>query len=193
MKSLTRKLVICLSLVAFCLSLSLKTFAQEQVSNAGIVLANNYIPVYFARLGLTVNNQFVSKQAQIKAVHFLQLFSTGGTSSSERILNLNKILCGLSAADSTDFDFVPTQTEIQLTESLIQAMIAHWTSIGASSIDGFRGNWIIRNGVLFEQSDLWQMTVERRAYDVLLSRSPFSFSIIRYPWMAKPIYVTWPN
>ena len=59
-------------------------------------------------------------------------------------------------------------------------------------IDGFRGNWLIRNGLLVETEDRWELKVEKVSYDILLNQSPFSFEIIKFPWMKKPIYVQWP-
>ncbi|KIH83140.1 hypothetical protein UCMB321_3090 [Pseudomonas batumici] len=59
------------------------------------------------------------------------------------------------------------------------------------SIDGFRGNWLVRDGLLANANDRWEMTVKPRPYDVLLAHSPFSFSVIRHSWMDKPLFVTW--
>ena len=75
---------------------------------------------------------------------------------------------------------------------LIEAAISHWTAIGRCSVDAFRGNWLIRDGILTEHEDKWELTVEKRVYDLLLNKSPFSFSIIKHPWMSKPLYVNWP-
>jgi len=85
-----------------------------------------------------------------------------------------------------------SEKEKNIIDGLISAAISHWPRIGKCSVDGFRGNWLVRDGLLTEQDDRWELTVEKRAYDLLISKSPFSFSIIRYPWMPKPLYVTWP-
>ncbi len=79
-----------------------------------------------------------------------------------------------------------------LVDGLIKAAIGYWPAIGNCSIDGFRGNWLVRDGLLTEFEDKWELTVEKRSYDILIHKSPFSFSIIKYPWMAKPLHVTWP-
>lgn len=71
-------------------------------------------------------------------------------------------------------------------------MISYWPAIGNTSVNGFRGNWLVRDGLLTELEDKWELTVEKRAYDVLIHQSPFSFSIIKLPWMEKPLHVTWP-
>jgi hypothetical protein len=68
----------------------------------------------------------------------------------------------------------------------------NWPAIGASSIDGFRGNWFVRDGILVEKEDRWDLLIEKRPYDLLLGQSPFSFSVISFKWMNKPIFVNWP-
>ena len=85
-----------------------------------------------------------------------------------------------------------TDEQKELIEGLINAVINYWPAIGQCSIDGFRGNWLVRDGLLTEQDDRWELIVEKRAYDLLINRSPFSFSIIKHPWMKKPLHVTWP-
>ena len=49
----------------------------------------------------------------------------------------------------------------------------------------------MRNANLVEKNDFWELTVEKRAYDLLIHKSPFSFAIIKYPWMEKPLHVVW--
>jgi hypothetical protein len=70
-------------------------------------------------------------------------------------------------------------------------MVNHWPAIGHSSVYEFRTNWFIRSGILSETNETWELVVERRPYDVLLSKSPFSFSIVNYPWMKKPLFIRW--
>ena len=85
-----------------------------------------------------------------------------------------------------------TADQKEVMNGLINAAISYWPSIGETSIDGFRGNWLVRDGLLIEKEDRWELTVEKKAYDLLINQSPFSFSVVKYPWMEKPLYVTWP-
>ncbi|MCO6162335.1 contractile injection system tape measure protein [Flavobacterium sp. NRK F7] len=162
------------------------------IKNAGIVILNNYIQMLFKRLQLTTEDQFVTPTAQEKAVFCLQYLATGLTDTEEIFLPLNKILCGLPLTTPLHNTAITlTDTEQQLIESLFQAVIGHWPAIGSTSIEGFRGNWLVRDGKLQENEERWEMTVEKRAYDLLLNQSPFSFSILKFPWMPKPLHVTW--
>ncbi|MND89022.1 hypothetical protein D3C80_810640 [compost metagenome] len=162
------------------------------VRNAGIVLLNDYIAILFARLNLTSENKFISNEHQVRAVQYLQYVITGMQETEEVYLPLNKVLCGLPLTDTVpDFIEISDQKK-QLINGLIQAAISYWPDIGDCSIDGFRGNWLVRDGILVELEDKWELTVEKRAYDILINRSPFAFSIIKYHWMDKPLHVIWP-
>jgi hypothetical protein len=162
------------------------------VRNAGLVLINGYLPVLFERLELIKNKAFVDVVSQSHAVHYLQYVVTGLSCTEEFLLPLNKIICGLPLSFPVEDGIEISDTHKNIIEGLIKAMISHWSQIGESSINGFRGNWLVRDGLLTEQDDRWELTVEKRAYDLLLQRSPFSFSIIKYPWMDKPLHVNWP-
>jgi len=163
------------------------------VRNAGLVMLSSYIPELFKRLDLLINaKEFHSKNHQAGAVHYLQYAVTGLTLTEEGLLPLNKILCGLLLSHPVKEGIDISEKEKKIINGLISAVISHWPRIGKCSVDGFRGNWLVRNGLLTEQDDRWELTVEKRPYDMLISKSPFSFSIIRYPWMPKPLYVTWP-
>ena len=161
------------------------------IKNAGLVILNNYLELLFERLHLTSNKQFTSAENQRKAVHYLQFLVTGLSNTEDTISPLNKVLCGLSVTQTVPNGITIFDEEKELIHGLIQAAIGHWPSIGETSVNGFRGNWLVRDGLLQEMEDRWELTVEKRAYDLLLHKSPFSFSIIKYPWMEKPLHVIW--
>ncbi len=163
------------------------------ISNAGIVLFQGFISTYFNRLGLVKDNVFCSAQAQRNAVHHLQYLATGLAATEEQHLVLNKVLCGLLPSDPIELGIELTNEDKQIGDSLIEAIIKHWSAIGSSSIDGFRGNWLVRDGLLGQGEDRWDLVIEKRPYDLLLQRTPFSYNIIKLPWMPKTLYVTWPT
>jgi hypothetical protein len=162
------------------------------IKNAGLVLLTVYLKLLLERLELVNNNQFISKNAQVEGVHYLQFLVTGYAQTEESFLPLNKLICGLKLTESVPNGIDISEENKQLIEGLIQAAVAHWPAIGDSSIDGFRGNWLVRDGLLLEHEDRWELIVDKKAYDILINRAPFSFSIINFEWMPKPIYVIWP-
>jgi Contractile injection system tape measure protein len=162
------------------------------VKNAGIVLLNNYFETLIDRLGLLQEKKFKDKDSQLDAVHYLQYVVTGLTKTEEAFLPLNKVLCGLPLATPVMESIDMTDEQKELITGLLNAAISHWPSVGDTSLLGFRGNWLVRDGLLIEKEERWELTVEKKVYDLLIHKSPFSFSIIRYPWMEKPLHVTWP-
>jgi len=169
------------------------TLLQESIpiTNAGLVILNGYFLILLDRLGMVKDRAFVSEDAQLNSVHYLQYMVTGLTETEESQLSLNKILAGISpntpVKDSVDM----TQDQKELIEGLIISSINYWPAIGESSVNDFRGNWLVRNGILSETEDRWELTIEKRPYDILLQKSHFSYSIIKLPWMEKPLHVTW--
>ena len=83
------------------------------------------------------------------------------------------------------------EEEKLLMYGLIRAAISNWQSVGETTVNGFSGNCLVRDGLLQEMEDRWELTVEKSAYDLLLHKFPFSFSIIKYPWMEKQLHVIW--
>jgi hypothetical protein len=161
------------------------------INNAGLVIFNTYIPMLFDRLGLTEDNKFISPKDQMKAVHYLQYLVTGLENMDEMYLTLNKVLCGMHPTVPLTATVEITEDEKKLMDGLIQALINSWTAIGVSDVDGFRGNWLVRDGILTDTETSWVLTVDSKVYDVLLNKTPFSFSMLKFPWTRKPIRVEW--
>lgn len=170
-----------------------QSLLQEGVSvqNAGLVILNVYFNMLFERLGLLQGNQFKNNEAQLRAVHYLQYIATGQAKTEEHFLQLNKLFCGIDLTTPIKEGIEISDAEKELIEGMISASIVHWPAIGGSSIDGFRGNWLVRDGILREEEDRWELTVKKRVYDILMLKLPFSFSVIKMPWMKKPLYVNW--
>jgi Contractile injection system tape measure protein len=163
-----------------------------RVRNAGLVLLNNYITTLFDRLKILSGRKFKSEDDRTDAVHYLQFAATGMCKTDESLLPLNKILCGIPLHQPIRSEITLDDNRKKLITGLVNAAIGHWPAIGNCSVDGFRGNWLVREGILIDHKEKWELIVEKKAYDVLMHKSPFSFSIIKYTWMEKPLHVTWP-
>lgn len=162
-----------------------------KIMNAGLVLISSYFTTLFERLELTSESEFNSRENQLSAVHYLQYVVTGISHTEESHLLLNKILCGLYPTEPVMDGIDLSEAQVTLISGMIEAIISHWSAIGDSSVDGFRGNWLVRDGILKEEEDKWTLIVEKRAYDILINQSPFSFLILKFPWMKKPLHVSW--
>ncbi len=161
------------------------------VKNAGLVLCQSYIPVLLERLNLVEQDQFVRPESRLSAVHYLRYLVTGQTTGQD--LLLDKLICGLPLTVPIEQDFTVSQSDAEMIDSLLESLVNYWPAIGSSSIEGFRGNWLVREGTLSEASESWNLIVEKRSYDILLERFPLAYSVVKLPWMSKPLHVTWPT
>jgi hypothetical protein len=161
------------------------------VRNAGIVLCQSYIQILLERLDLVDQDQFVSPEARLSAVRYLRFLVTGQCDAQD--LSLDKVLCGLPLAVSVEQDFTVSQGDAEMIQGLLESIVNYWPAIGASSIAGFRSNWLVREGILSETSECWNLIVGKRAYDVLLDSCPLPYSVVKLPWMSKPLHVEWPT
>lgn len=161
------------------------------VRNAGIVLLSPFIPRLLERLNFTANGQFTSQQSRERAAQFLQYVVTGKQGTTNPDLALNKIICGLSPEISLSENIEITTEATALSDQLLKALIAQWNALGKTSVEGLRQTFLIREGILSESPEQWKLTVDHKAFDVLLNQCPFSFSLIKYPWMQKVLVVEW--
>ena len=59
------------------------------------------------------------------------------------------------------------------------------------SIAGFRGTFLLRQGILGQRDGAWLLRVERETYDIVLERFPWSVDWVKLPWMEAPLRVEW--
>lgn len=161
------------------------------IANAGIVLTTPYLPRLFDVMGLTEKSQFKSQSAAERAVHILQYLVNQSISSPEYQLVLNKLLCGVKPGFPIQRSILLSSEEREQLDSLLVALITHWKSLGNTSIAGLRESFLQRHGRLQLNKDAWHLSVESKAFDLLLDQIPWSYSTIKFPWMERVIYVEW--
>jgi hypothetical protein len=165
--------------------------AEVHVTNAGLVLASPYLPRLFEMLELAEKATFKSVEAALRAVHLLQYLVDENTACPEYRLFLNKLLCGVKTDEAVPRGIEPTEQERHALIGLLQGMIGNWKVLGKTSVAGLREAFLQRQGRLQLLNDAWHLRVETRAYDMLLDQLPWSFAIIKHPWMERVIHVEW--
>jgi hypothetical protein len=139
---------------------------------------------------ITKHNHIKEEYSGI-CVHLLQYLCSGITGTPEYELALNKILCGVSLE-------YPIEKEIDLpegykeeTEKLLNSAIGHWNALKNTSSDGLRNTFLMCDGKLSLKDGEWKLQVEQKAYDILLNKIPWGFSMIKLPWMKNLLEVEW--
>ncbi len=161
------------------------------IANAGLVLLWPFMSMLFDRLGYLENQQFRSEAAQQQAALLLEFLVSGADDVPEYSLPLNKLLCGIRQPQPLPRELYLTDAEKELGENLLQAVIARWEALKNTSVAGLRETFLLRQGKLDWLDDRNTLTVEPKAFDMLLDQRPWSVSIIKLPWMTLPLYVNW--
>ena len=129
------------------------------IKNAGLVLISSFFPMLFQTLQLSTENKFSSSKKQHSAVLYLQYLATRISNTEEKNLPLNNILCGLDPATPHASELKITEADNKLISEMIEAIISHWTAIGNASVDSFHTTWLMREGILKEETDKWTLHV----------------------------------
>lgn len=161
------------------------------VSHAGIILLTPFFKQFFTTLDLFKDGEWTSPEAHMKAVHLLGFLSTGEQHLPEYALTLEKIICGMPVAMPLQLDIDLTESDIENCNDLLQSVITHWTVLKNTSIDGLRGNFLVRDGLLRTHENGWQLQVERKTLDVLLDQLPWGFTTAAFPWRPDLILTEW--
>ncbi|WP_339754594.1 contractile injection system tape measure protein [Algoriphagus aquimarinus] len=161
------------------------------VNNAGLVLTAAFLPRFFENLGLIKAGNFISDQAQSKAVFLLQAMLGSDEAFDESDLTLNKLLCGLLPAAALGPIPKISKSERQEIDSLLESMATQWTALKSNSGKMIAEGFFPREGALRRVQKGYQLQIQRLPFDILLDRLPWTIGMIKLPWMEELIYVEW--
>jgi hypothetical protein len=159
------------------------------VMNAGIVLLQPFIPQLFNVLQLTDDERKVLRQPD-KACAVLSILA-GDAAPDETKYPLCKILCGLQPDALVHTTIEITAEERKECVHLLEHVIEYWTALKQISTNALQQTFLKRNGKISFSNDRWLLQVEQKTEDVLLQFVPWSYSVIRYPWMPQPLFTEW--
>jgi hypothetical protein len=164
---------------------------QVYIRNAGLILLHPFIATLFARAGLTKDGALTGEAAQAKAVQLLQYAATGAEQEPEYELVLNKLLTGLKPEEVLVHTADLETEDKELITGMLHAILMQWDKMKNTSLEGFRNSFLMREGYVFQTEESWVLRVEQRGYDIILQTLPWSFGMIKFSWMNKPLIVEW--
>jgi hypothetical protein len=173
------------------LNLTFSDADELYIDNAGLVILHPFLRHFFERLELLEDKQFKDMAARQRAVGLLQYAVSEDPSSPEYLLPLNKVLCGMELDEVFDFGPPVTETEAEECTNLLTAAIANAPILKNMTINGLRGTFLLRPGVLSSRDGAWLLRVERETYDVVLDRFPWTMQWVKLPWMDTPLRIEW--
>lgn len=164
-----------------------------QIAQAGLVLLHPYLNRLLEHCGVKEPEQKKLPPYGLPRLGaLLHYLATGREQVVEFELGLIKVLLGLEPGSSLPIcEGLLTEADKVESQSLLHAVISHWSALKATSVPGLRTSFIERPGLLRQIEGGWRLNVERRPYDLLLERIPWSFSLVRLPWMDRPLFVEW--
>lgn len=161
------------------------------LDNAGLVILWPFLARFFERLGFLEETRFRDEATRQRGVMLLQYLASGDAAPPEYLLALNKLLCGMALDEVFELEEPLTDGETTECEHLLEAVIAQVPVLNNMSVQGFRGSFLLRAGLLEIRDGAWLLRVERETHDLVLDRFPWGFQWVKLPWMDAPLQVDW--
>lgn len=164
-----------------------------RVWNAGLVLLHPFIPALFANRGLVESGSKELVNTSIaRAAALLHFLATGGEEIYEYELGLCKVMLGLTPETPLYVsEGLLHKSDMDEADTLLRSAIGHWSLLKSTSVDGMRQSFLQRRGLLRNEDSGWRLRVEPESYDMLLKYLPWGLSIIKLPWMVRPMHIEW--
>ena len=167
---------------------------KYQIPNAGLCLLAPWFVRLFDMLGYLdfERSAFKDTSSKIRAVFLLQYLVYGEERQyKESDLLFNRLLTDIPVTIPLPKSLSLSEKEKETADGMIAGVKANWQKMDGTSINGFRNSFISRNGVMNRPNDHWVITVEEKAYDIMLDTVPWGFRQIRLPWLKTFIQVVW--
>jgi hypothetical protein len=172
-------------------------------ARSGLVLFHPYLPVLFDRLGVATETRTRLGGRRTRhivpdhlprahaALAALAVRPTPEGPDPSPACALEKTLLGLDPGAPSPAKAALSGAEIEIIDALLRAVVANWSKLGQTSPDGLRATFVRRDGLLRPSDPGPVLTVASGPFDVLLDGLPWPLSLIRLPWMEKPLTVRW--
>jgi hypothetical protein len=172
-----------------------KTVDAQLVPLAGLVLLHPYLPRFLGGCGLldgagrAIANMHLPRACAV--LHTLACGAAGGE-AAEHQLPLVKLLLGRAPDEPLTAALPrPDASDLAEIDALLAAVRGHWKALGNTSAEGLRLSFLQRRGLLRPADGAWQLNLQTESFDLLLDLLPWAISLVKLPWMARPLMVEW--
>ncbi|MEL7146867.1 MAG: contractile injection system tape measure protein, partial [Bacteroidota bacterium] len=163
---------------------------QAYVSNAGVVILWSFLGRLFGALDW-IDEEGFKESMQERAIMLIHFLCTGQTETTEDELLLAKLLVGWPQETPCLVSIDLSKDEQEIASELLSTIISYNPMLGNSTMEAFQGNFLLRDGMLSRLPDNWQLQVEEQPYDLILKKFPWSWQVVKTPWMDQPLMVNW--
>ena len=164
------------------------------IPNAGLVILFPFLPMLFMRLNMLSQDRrsFNSNESKVRVIFILQhLMASEDREYDEKDLFLNRLLINYPFNEPLPKRMELNQDELNTIDSLLEAAKTNWEKMRNTSMRGFQEAFLRRAGFIEKTEREWVLTVEERAFDILLDSIPWSYKLVRLPWMENILKVNW--
>lgn len=158
---------------------------------AGIVLLWPYFQSLFSRCNLLDEDaQFADEQSQFKAHALLcKIMQVEPDQDCYRVIN---VLLGFAYDLQVESVIELSEEEQGEVEKLITSAIAHWPAVAGLTSDGMRDLFLQRQGSIQLSEHGYQVSVESKSQDILLTKLPWGLGTVTLPWLGESlIQINW--
>lgn len=166
------------------------------VPAAGLVLAHPYLSRLLDATGLhpAGTRGPIPDPVLPAAASLLHWLATGREAEQEFTLPFIKLLLGRDPDTPLPHAPPPLPEAWRVeADALLEAMLAHWQALRGTRPAGLRSGFLQRRGCLEKGDAAWRLRIEPESFDMLLDLLPWGFSLVRLPWMPRPLVTEWPT
>lgn len=154
--------------------------------NAGLVILHPYFG-YLAKETDCITDEVLDCHRMATLLHY-------AVSGTEPFLEWEHSLTKVLLGQPPEMPLLPvdlTATDREAVDELLRGIIEHWAILKNTSPGGLRSGFLRRPGKLYATPGSWQLLVENRGHDLLLAHLPWGISMVKTPWMAEMLQVSW--
>ena len=167
------------------------TTDEIKIRNAGLILIWPFLTRLFEQLEMVKNGAFINPSTKYRAIYLLQYLACSAIDYPEYELVLNKILVGMPIQDHLSPIEILSPEETNMATSLIKGLIQNWGKVQHSSMQGIQETFLQREGILSLNRTSNKLTISKKTVDILVAAIPWNLTLIKLPWMEKPLHVEW--
>jgi hypothetical protein len=158
------------------------------INNAGAIIIAPFMPALYSRTALASESRIKDVDTAILLLYYA---ITSNEYPPEFELVLPKILCGVYIEEVVNTNILLSEHQKKEADEMLASLVAYWSILKNTSIQGLREAFLKRNGKLTLKKDGWLLQVEQKPYDMLLKELPWSISMIKLSWMQQLITTEW--
>ena len=171
----------------------LQSTSRLKVQCAGLVILHPFLHRFMIQTGILADQEKdISFFNLPRAAALLYFLATGSDELYEFELSFIKLLLGMNPEQSLPVSVgLLSQSDKEEAVALLQSAISYWTVLKNTSVDGLRTSFLQRSALVHQSDEGWMVQMETAPFDMLINQLSWSFTIIKLPWMKKPIYTEW--